>query len=123
VLDDDAPRHAYIQRCTFTEIHGGWPWQCLQPDPHPSGEGHRFEIDARFGRKLDEQRPEWLAAQLRDQVAVNDHLQAKVNDLTAVASELAKHVAQGGPLGMSENSRGWILTNAPEVARYFRWIA
>lgn len=118
----DETRLAHIQRCTHQEVIGDRAWQCLEPDPHPSGKGHRYPTDARFGRNLDEQPAVWLAAQLRTQAALNDHLQARVDELTAIAAALAQAVGQGGVIGMPQEAHDWILANAPIAAKQLRWI-
>lgn len=116
---DDTPRPVHVQRCTYQEVRGGIAWQCLGGDPHPSGQGHTWSIDARFGRRLDEQKPEWLAAHLRDQVALNDNLQRQVDQLTAIAVDLATGWAGG--VGVRPGTATWVAKNAPTAARLHGW--
>lgn len=111
---DDTPRPAHIQRCTYTEVRGKRHWQCLQADPHPSGQGHQFPIDARFGQPLHEMHPEKLAALLRDHVALVDNLQRRVDELQATAIDLAG-LATGTPaLAATEK---WMRATSPGTAQ------
>lgn len=120
-MQDEAPAHAHIQRCTYQEIRGRGAWQCLETDPHPSGRGHRFPIDAEFGRVLDEQRPDWLAAQLRDKTALTHHLQKRLDDLQAIAIDLATGWAGG--TGVRPATAEWVAANAPTAAALLGWDA
>lgn len=114
-VQDDTPRATHIQRCTYVEVRGGHPWQCLQGDPHPSGEGHRFPIDARFGKPLHTMHREQLAAHLRDQVAVTDHLQKRADTLQGVALDLLQAWVNGTPV--KPDTAAWLTTNSPSLAR------
>lgn len=113
-MPDDTPRPAHIQRCTYTEVRGRRHWQCLQGDPHPSGEGHLFPIDARFGQPLHEIHPEKLAGLLRDQVAITDNLQRRLDEMQATAIDLAA-LATGTPTrpGTAE----WLRATHPGTAQ------
>lgn len=111
----------YVQRCTVTRRfgegkHANW-WQCRLADPHPGGpdQTHDFGVDAEvYGRDLNLQRPEWLAAQLRDAAARARHDQRVIDELTVVASQLATLAAYGTPL--PGRAYRWLLANAPTAA-------
>lgn len=107
-------RPAHIQRCTYQQLSGDRYWQCTQPDPHPSGEGHRFPIDAQFGRVLHEQPRDWLAATLRDREALRHHTQKRADDLQSIAMDLVGSWAYGTPVRRETGE--WIRVNAPVVA-------
>jgi hypothetical protein len=112
---DDGARGAWIQRCTYTETDGGVVWQCKQPDPHPSGEGHRWPPERRYrGKVLTQQSQEWLAGELVDRLVQIDHLQGRLDELTMVAAQLAQLAAFGTPL--STGARRWLAANAPSAA-------
>lgn len=108
----------HVQRCTelrrFGDARHGRLWQCLHQDPHPAT-GHDFGTDAEvFGRELDTQRPEWLAAQLRVRVAREKHLQRRLEEQQAIALHLAQLAAFGTPLPASTGR--WLAANAPSAA-------
>ncbi len=112
---DDGARGAWIQRCTYTETDGGAVWQCTQPDPHPSGEGHRWKPERRYGKKvLTQQSPEWLAGELVDRLVEIDHLQRRLDELTMVAAQLAQLAAFGTPI--SVGTQRWLAANSPSAA-------
>lgn len=117
---DDTPRAAWIQRCTHTEIRGGRNWQCTLADPHPDV-GHDFGPDAEYGRVLHEQRPDWLAGQLRDKTALVHHLQRRVDELQAHAVRLAVALALGDPFHPPAETKAWAARNAPHATELLGW--
>jgi len=113
----------HVQRCIVTRLFGEGrsmkAWQCKLPDPHPD-RGHDFGVDAeRFNRDLNTQRPEWLAAQLRDAVARERHLQRTVEQVQAAAIDLATGWAGG--TGVSPETAAWVARNAPTAAELHGW--
>lgn len=108
-------RPAHVQLCTFQQLHGERYWQCTQPDPHPSGEGHRFPIDAQFGRVLHQQSPDWLAATLRDREALRQHTQKRVDGLQAIAMDLVTHWMIGDA-ELRPETADWVRANHPTAA-------
>jgi hypothetical protein len=116
---EETPRAAHIQRCTYIEHRGGRYWQCKLTDPHPDV-GHDLGIDAEFGRVLHEQRPDWLAGQLRDRVALARHLQRRIDDQQVIALDLLSILVLGG--APTERTREWARNNAPGAARAIGWI-
>lgn len=97
-------------------------WQCRLQDPHPLGreQAHDFGIDAEvFGRDLGVQRPEWLAANLRDAVAKQRHLQRRIEEVQAVAIDILLGWATG--MGVTDKTIQWAQANAPEVSSQLGW--
>jgi len=116
-MPDDA-RPPHIQRCTYQEVRGERAWQCKRTDPH-IGVDHDLPIDAEFGRDLDTQRPEWLAATLRDRVALGRNQQRRIDELTAIASQLAAGWAGSAPRygwELPALAADWLRANAPSAA-------
>lgn len=108
----------HVQRCTITRAYGEGrnlrTWQCLRPDPHP-GVACDFGIDAEvFGRDLDTQPVWWLAASLRDRVAMQRNVQRRLEELQAIAMDLADIHAGGGM--PNDATAAWLLRNAPVQA-------
>lgn len=108
-------------RCTtvrgFGEGRHASTWQCTLVDPHPLGpdQPHDFGVDAEvYGRPLDAQRPEWLAAHLRDREAQLRHARRQLDELTAVAAQLARWAAFGTPVSLDVSR--WLAANAPTAA-------
>lgn len=119
-MQDTTGRPAHIQRCTYQEIRHGRAWQCLEGDPHPSGVGHRFPIDSHFDRPLHEMHREKLAGLVRDHVALADSLQRRLNQLQAVAVDLAGCLAAGDQPTDPATST-WVRANHPTAARILGW--
>lgn len=114
----DPQRPPHIQRCTYQEVRGERAWQCKLTDPH-EGVQHDLPIDAEFSRDLDRAPAVWLAATLRDQVARRRHAQRRVDDLTAVASQLAAAWAGSAPRygwELPDLAADWLRANAPTAA-------
>lgn len=111
----------HVQACTYMELRGTGihrrAWQCRHTDPHPAGPDtpHDLPPDAEFGRDLDAQRADWLAATLRDQVAKTRHATRTLDEVTAVAVHLAQYAAAGVPLPAS--TRRWLAANVPSAAQ------
>lgn len=109
----------HVQRCTVQQVFGTGQhrraWQCtISPAPHPD-RACSFGVDAEvYGRDLDRQRPEWLAAELRKAQAMLAHRQRRVDEVSAAASQLAAHLAFGTIL--PSPARRWLLANAPSAA-------
>lgn len=109
----------HVQRCTEVQVFGTGAhrqaWQCLiSPAPHPD-RACSFGVDAEvYGRNLDVQRPDWLAAELRKAQAMLTHRQRRIDELSAAASHLAALAAFGTRL--PETARRWLLANAPSAA-------
>lgn len=110
---DDTPRHAHIQRCTYTELRGRRHWQCQLADPHPDV-GHKLPIDARFGQALHEMHPDKVAGLLRDHAALVDNQQRRLDELQAVAIDLATGWAGG--TGVKAATAEWMRANTPRAA-------
>lgn len=112
-----------VARCTEVRRFGTGAhaanWQCRLQPPH-FGLEHDFGIDATvYGRDLNRQRPEWLAAQLRDAQALLRHRQGRVDELTAAAAQLAAFAAnalRGGVVPISYAVGAWVRTNVPSAA-------
>lgn len=119
-MPEQTGRPAHIQRCTYAEIRGGHQFQCKHADPHPSdAKGHDLGIDARFHAPLHTMHPEKLAALLRDQVALTDHLQRRLDDMQAIALALANGWAGSSTYGAWElpaAAADWLRTYAPTSA-------
>ena len=112
----ESGRPVHIQRCTYMEYRRGTSFQCKLRDPHPDV-GHQLPIDAQFGVELDTQNPVWLAATLRDQVALREHTQQKVNQLQAIAMDLVSHWMIGyGEL--RPETADWVRANHPTAAAW-----
>lgn len=119
---DETGRPPYIQRCTYTEVHGRRHWQCLLQDPHPES-GHQLPIDARFGQPIHEMHPEKVAGLLRDQVAVADQLQRRLDELQAHALRLAHALAELSDADeIPEDTRRWVADNRPTAAFCLGWV-
>lgn len=111
----------HVQRCTVTQRfgegrHANW-WQCRLTDPHPGGpdQAHDFGVDAEvYGRDLNLQSPEWLAAQLRDAEARARHQQRRIAELTAIAGQLGDLAARGIPV--SADTAKWVAANRPDIS-------
>lgn len=120
----------HVQRCTVTQRfgegrHANW-WQCRLTDPHPGGPGqpHDFGVDAEvYGRDLNLQRPDWLAAQLRDAAARAQHQQRRIDELTAHAARLARIAGElDRPEEAPADTRKWVAANVPVAALTIGWI-
>lgn len=109
----------HVQRCTRTRLfgkgtHAHWAQCRISPAPHPDRPCD-FGVDAEvYGRDLDTQRPEWLAAQLRDAQAQLRHHQRRGEQLTAIAAQLAALAADGSPV--MRNTGAWLRANLPTAA-------
>lgn len=113
----------HVERCKETSYWGGLAhgrtWQCRLGDPHPDVP-HTYGIDAEeFGRDLDEQRPEWLAATLRDRVARGRHTQAQLEKVQAVLIDVLLGYATGK--GVTADTIRWVHANAPDIASQLGW--
>lgn len=109
----------HVEKCSERRVFGegrhARTWVCrVSPAPH-EGVPHDFGIDAEvYGRNLDTQQPEWLAAKLRDVTARNTHLQAAVDEQRAISAQLAELTVSHKPI--SYRAGEWVRRNMPAVA-------
>lgn len=70
--------------CEATKPHSLHPWRCMRKAGHDLADGHSWPIESEhYNYPLDQYSAEWLASELRLQLAQNRDLKRRHADWTA----------------------------------------